>query len=333
MINILNIINKNKIGKSFWPARRIFLRWEMDYLDISPEEFINTIVFITHKNYSSDRKYIKRWRIIKLILKIADEINYHKISSGFYKHGNYSFAVDSFLRTELKFTSSLNGVKIKNDLINKEFSEIILPAIEQNKTLFIQPTIDFRTWAHVDQPPKEYQNFYFYSDRLLDGFNDISRARSRQDIREIGDEISDIITYFDPCLTHVDKNILNIYFDFTDTLENVFSVISHRNITREAKPILINLYEIYYNYIFSFFPPFKQTLHGDNIENELINYSGALTYAGSKIEQEYPRLKKRIKRKNLIPTIDELTSDIENEITQLNTDEKHKIVSLFSHIP
>jgi hypothetical protein len=306
----------------------------MDSIDISLEEFINTIVYIAHKDYSRDRKYIKRWRIIKLILKIADELNYIKISSGFYKHGNYSFVVDSFLKSDLQFKSSLNGVKIRNDLLNKDFSRLVLPVIEQNKSIFVQPTVDFRSWAHVEQPPKEFQEFYRYSDNLLDRFNDLRKARSKEDILTLGAKISDTITNFDPCLKHVSNpNILNVYFDFTDSFEGAITSLSHRNITREAKPVLIGLADIYYSYIFSFLPPFRQTVHsGENIDAELLNYKSALAYSNTRLMVEYPKIKRRLGRKKLIPTLDEITCDLDEEISQLDLDEKRKIASLFNHI-
>jgi|WetSurMetagenome_2_1015567.scaffolds.fasta_scaffold61930_1 hypothetical protein len=333
MKKILNIINNNKIKSSLWLVRRTFLRWEMDSIDISPEQFINTIVYIAHKNYSSDRSYVKRWRIIKLILKIADELNYTTLSSGFYKHGNYSFVVDSFLKNDLQFKSSLYGVKIRDDLINKEFSKIVLPVIENNKSFFIQPTPGFRLWAHDQQPPEEFKIFYNYSDSLLDGFNDIDRARSREDIIRIGNHMSNIISDFDPCLKHVNNEILDIYFDFTDSFEGIITAMSHRSITREAKPALEGLHKIYYSYIFSFFPPFKQTVNeGDNIEAELQKYRGSLVYSKSKLMLEYPKIKRRLGRKKLIPTLDELTCDIEGDISQLDLKEKKKIIDLFDHI-
>lgn len=328
-----NIINNSTVRKLFWVARKYFSRWEMDSIDISPEQFINTIVYIAHKDYSSDRSYIKRWRIIKLILKIADELNYTTLSSGFYKHGNYSFVVDSFLKNELQFKSSLYGVKIRDDLINKEFSKIVLPVIKNNKSLFIQRTTDFRSWAHDQQPPEEFKKFYNYSDGLLDGFNDIERARSREDIIRIGICMSNIISDFDPCLKHVNKEVLDIYFDFTDSFEGIITAMSHRHITREAKPALDGLHKIYYSYIFSFFPPFKQTVReGDNIEAELQNYKGALVYSKSKLMVEYPIMKRRLGRKKLIPTLDELTCDIEEDISQLDLKEKQRIVDLFNHV-
>lgn len=333
MINLLNIIINNSIRKPFCIVRRYFLRWEMDSIDISPEQFINTIVYIAHKNYSSDRLYIKRWRVIKLILKIADELNYTTISSGFYKHGNYSFVVDSFLVNDLQFKSSLHGIKIRDDLINKEFSKRVLPVIEKNKSIFIQPTADFRSWAHDQQPPEEFKSFYRYSDGLLDGFNDIDRARAREDIIRIGNQMSNIITDFDPCLKHVNKEILDIYFDFTDSFEGIITAMSHRSITREAKPVLKELHHIYYSYIFSFFPPFKQTIHeGDNIEAELHNYRSALIHSKSQLTTEYPRIKRKLGRKKLMPTLDELTCDIDEDISHLDAIEKQKIIGLFNHI-
>jgi len=303
----------------------------MNFNDVSPDEFIKTIVYTTHNDYASARKFGKKWRIMKLVIKLSEDLDYEGISSGLYKHGHYSFYVDStFWKIGLK--SSLHGVKIKQSDINRDLSEHIKPLINDYQKIIISKTKDFSKWAHFERIPDQYQDFYRFGDPLLQKIQDLSKEQKKDNISEYYEKISDLITNFDNYLNHVDSKHIKQYFEYVDLLENLLLVCNKRQFNfRIVKPLLKEMGNTYYSGIYSFLPPFELTLDSKESSSfEKNSYNEAIKRSEKIVNDSLPKLTVRILENNLKPTLEELDEEIKLEFKKSDEDTRKEFINIMN---
>ena len=304
----------------------------MSFNDVSPEEFIKTIVNTTHKNYSNHRKHIHKGRIIKLIIKISEDLDYEGFSSGLYKHGHYSFYVNDVLY-QSGFQKSLHGAKINKSEIDEDLVEIVTPLIVKSQNLFLSRNERFMDWAHYERVPDEYKDFYEYGDILLNNIqNDLPKIRNKAELTKYYDKISDTITNLENCLGHVNSDNLKFYFSYVDYLENILLVCKVRDFKfREVKSLLKDMSETYYHHIYSFLPPFEQTLDSqENKEFERRGYEEAMNRAKENASRLLPKIEDQILTYNLEPTIEELDNEIKREFERSDDDTRKEFICIMN---
>jgi len=304
----------------------------MTYNDVSPEEFIKTIVNTTHKNYSHQRTHIHKGRIIKLVIKISEDLDYERFSSGLYKHGHYSFYVNDVLYKS-GFQKSLHGVKIDKSEINENLAEIVAPLISKYQDLFLSRSERFMDWAHYERVPDEYKDFYEYGDLLLKNIrDDLTKIKSKSELAKYYDKTSDIITHLENCLGHVNSDNLKFYFSFVDYLEDILLVCKVRDVKfREVKPVLKNMGETYYHHIYSFLPPFEQTLDSrENKDFERKGYEEAINRAKGNASRLLPKIEEQIFTYYLEPTIEELDDEIKREFERSDEDTRKEFMCIMN---
>ncbi|MDG6249621.1 hypothetical protein [Methanocalculus sp.] len=266
--------------------------------------FIHTVLSATKKEYGADCKYLPRWRLVKLVCLAADYLDDDSINRGWYKHGYYSFITDEILK-QLPLRKNLRATKIPKEQVDKELSTKIIPFLRTNKTNFISEQSTFLHWVHYELPPEEYKEFYKFSDLFLESLKNLSDTRI-QVSKEPYNDIADLISSYYPFLKHVDTDVLDVFSNFVDLFEDMLLTSQTRKLALKGmKRIIQNIQEFYYEDIYTGLPPFRQTVIGDEKEEEIGIYSKNLDNKLKDAISQIEDTSKILKEKNLSPTIND----------------------------
>ena len=296
------------------------LWWKMELDKIPPEVFVNSVIFAAHKQYGPKRVNVYRWKAMKLVFEVANEVNYPHLSFGCYKFGWYSFQTDLILQ-EIFSTKSLHGGKFESESINKELVVIVNPIIIKLESIFSKRGYKtFLNWAHGEKIPEQYRPLYKYNDQLLKNLKKLSDNPSKSAIPKYYDEISDIVTELDPNLHHISKEYLDTYFDYIDQLEGVLLVCKRRDFNaKHVKSLLKDFESFYEREISSFIFPFIETLTTDDgKEYEIEVYSTNIKRKSAAISGKLEEIKEKISEYQLTPILEDFDNEIQSEVTKLN---------------
>lgn len=296
---------------------------------IPPEVVINSILYAAHQEYSAKRKKVVLTKAVKLIVRSIEEINYKPISYGCFKHGEYSFQVHSITKP-IFVTRSLHGADINKELVDFDIVELVKPVVIFLKPIMTGTWKKFLKYAHGDRISPEYQELY----KWHDAFHDILAKAADCKKEEIGkyyEIISYTISNFDSTLTHVDKKYLPFYFDFMDLLEGVLMVCRNRSTNFfHVKEVLSDFNDIYEMEISTFLFPFTLTLKGENIDYEKNAYATNTERKLANLQSKFNDLKGKVKKYNLIPSVEDFDLEIEKSLNEISPSEKKDILDLLT---
>ncbi|MFY9750619.1 MAG: hypothetical protein WB811_02090 [Methanoregula sp.] len=302
----------------------------MDIEDINklpPSVIINSILFAAHEEYSTKRKKVVLTKAVKLVVRSIEDLGYRQISYGCFKHGEFSFQAHSITKP-IFVTRSLHGANINKSIVNFEIVEMVKPIIVTLKPIMTGTWKKFLKYAHEDRISPEYQALYKWHDAFHDIIGEASECK-KVDIGKFYDTFSDIISNLDSTLNHVDEKYLPLYFDYMDLLEGVLMVCRNRDTNfNHVKEILSDFNNMYENEISTFIFPFVLTLKGDNIEYEMGAYESNSQRKIEGLSNNFTALKDKVKRYNLIPTLEDMDYEIEKSLNQMNKDEKIELLNL-----
>lgn len=303
----------------------------MELEKIPPEVFVNSIIYAAHKQYGSKRVNVYRWKAMKLVFEVANEVNYPNLSFGCYKYGWYSFHTDLILR-EIFSTRSLHGGKFGAESVNKDLVDLIYPIIKNLESIFSKRGYKtFLSWAHGEKIPEQYRPLYKFHDQLLNNLKKLGGNPSKSDIPKYYDKISNIVSELDPNLQHIQKEYLDTYFDYIDQLEGVLLVCKRRNFNaKNTKSLLKELESFYEKEISSFIFPYIETLTADGKNYEIEVYSTNIKRKSEAISGKLDEIKTKIIEYNLNPTLDDFDNEIRSEVSKLNPTQRKEVSTFLS---
>jgi len=278
---------------------------------ISPRDFAFGVLSAAKELYGEDAKYIPKWRSIKLVCVVADKTEFEGIPRGWYKFGEYSFKVDSIIAPYFpRDGDSLLDANIP--AFGLPNSAQIYRILRDLKNHFIQKRDAFANWIHYEICPPPYNLFYKYNDE----FAGILRHMLNQPNQTLitghyRDRVGEIITQYNTSLRYVPKEVLNVFFDFTDILEDLLLVAKVRKINvSNLDEYLIQLKNVYENKIFPCLTPFENTVEGNGRDEEITIFKKNTCQFFAESILELSDIKSKIKLAGLNPTLNEYDTDI-----------------------
>jgi hypothetical protein len=120
------------------------------------------------------------------------------------------------------------------------------------KKYFIQKRDVFANWIHYEICPSPYNSFYKHNDEFVKALKQMLNQPNQTLIAgHSRDYVGEIITQYNTCLRYVPKEILNVFFDFTDILEDLLLVAKVRKMSvSNLDGYLIKLKDVYETKIF-----------------------------------------------------------------------------------
>lgn len=296
--------------------------------DVSLDVFTYTVLHAAHKEYSKKRKKVTITKAIKLIIKIAEEIEYTNVSYGCYKYGEYSFQLYDILKPAFP-SHSLHGLKKREGLIDFDLEKVIQPIIKKYEKLMTGGYASFLKWAHEDRIPEEYRTLYRTHDEILSFFYDIKKIRDKNTLKTNLKRLPDLISIMDKNLNHVDEKGVELYYGLSDCLEGLSIIIAYRNEYNfvNLKKILKQMGVLYTDNLSSLLFPYDLTLKGSQEANEIERYN---TSYQNKLESSKIALKRvniYLNNNNLKPTIYELDMEINNELIKMDSEGRLELLN------
>lgn len=292
-------------------------------LNLSQEEFALGVLYVAKKEYGDAARYIPKTRAIKLVCLAADEIGFEAISRGWYKFGIYSFRVDSILTPIFK-----------ESLLDTEIPKIELPEgikigierfINSVKAPFISRRDEFWTWIHYQTAPEVYRDFYRSHEEFLRAIDRcIDGSPSR-----LYESVGDVITRYNRSLQHVPQDALDVFFSFTDLLEDLLLVCKRRGMNgSDIRSILEKMREIYITKIYPSLTPFEQSLKGADREHELMLFTDRRMKFCEKASKELARIKEMMQSSGLMPSLEEIDMEIAERLDKAGESELQELRSI-----
>lgn len=302
----------------------------MDSSETTPDEFTKTVLYGAKHDFSRECKYIPKTRAVKLVCVVADELEYEGFSRGYYKYGYFSFDIYSIIDT-INIRGNLYSTKIEKETINPKLLKSVLPVINKFKSKFILKREDFLHWVHIDLPPKKYKQFYKYSDDFLLKLDALPKT-SRFTFYDIYDDISEIITRYNTALEHVTPKNLDLFFTYTDLLEEILLVNKSRDLKLAGlKRVISELSTLFENDVYACLPPFKETLKGECNSHEIEIYDENINRRYTLALERLSELHTDLSSKGLFPSLDEYDFEITNSLKNLNDSEKKDLHKVFNY--
>jgi hypothetical protein len=116
--------------------------------ETDPKDFISSVLAIAKETYGSGAIYIPRYRAVKLVCLVADDLGFDGVSRGWYKFGLYSFLVDKIVKKTFKTARNLSDVQITQVCVNDDLKFKIRKTILGLKKNFLQSRENFGDWIH-----------------------------------------------------------------------------------------------------------------------------------------------------------------------------------------
>lgn len=286
---------------------------------ISSQDFAFGVLSSAKELYGHDAKYIPKSRSIKLVCVVADRTGFNGIPRGWYKFGEYSFKVDSIISPYFpSYGDSLLDARIP--LFSLPNYAQVYRVLKDLKKYFIQEKEIFANWIHYEICPHPYNMFYKYNDEFINILKQTLNQPNQTLITgHARDCVGDIITQYNTCLKYVPDEILNLFFDFTDVLEDLLLVAKSRKISiSNLEEYLVQLKDVYENKIFPCLTPFENTVRGNGQEEEIKIFKKNKIQFFAESILELSDIKSQIKAAGLIPSLGEYDKDISEGINGMN---------------
>jgi hypothetical protein len=280
-------------------------------MDSTTDSALNFILFVlgeAKKELGDKCRYIGRTRALKLICIIANDIGFNEIPRGWYKHGLYSFKVDSILRMILR--DNLLSTTIPPSQIDEELGGKIIHFVKYRKDQFVVPRKEFFNWIHLDLPPQPYKLFYKHNDEFYQGRQNLIFPKNVTFIHSY-DILSDIITDLNHTLKHVRRDYLDIYFDYSDILEDLLLVMKRRGYDSSLlRQNFIELDGLYEDLIYSCLTPFEESAVGVDRNDEIATFTGVSNTRIRDASSKLWGINENMKLNRLKPTLSEYKEEI-----------------------
>lgn len=301
----------------------------MQSIDTTPEEFTKTVLYAAKHDFSRESKYIPKTRAVKLVCMVADDLEYEGFSRGYYKYGYFSFDIYSII-DNINIRGNLYSTKIERNQINQKLLTTITPSIKKLKSKFILKRKDFLHWVHIDLPPTEYKSFYRCSDDFLLKLDGLTKA-SNFTFYDIYDDISDAITLYNTSLNHVNRKNLDLFFMYTDLLEELLLVNKCRDLKLSGlKRIIFRLSDIFEEDVYACLPPFKETIKGERKAEEIQVYEENIIRRYSNALEKLSSIRNELMSKGLLPSLEEYDHEITSGIEKMDDSEKNTLQKIFN---
>jgi hypothetical protein len=301
----------------------------MQSIETTPEEFTKTVLYAAKHDFSKECKYIPKTRAVKLVCLVADELDYEGFSRGYYKYGYFSFDIYSIIH-DIGIRGNLYSTKIEKNQTNQKLLSAITPSVNKLISKFILKREDFLHWVHIDLPPAEYKKFYRCSDDFLLKLDGLTTASSFT-FYDIYDDLSDIITQYNTSLDHVNRKNLDLFFMYTDILEELLLVNKRRDLKLSGlKKIIINLSSLFEEDVYACLPPFKETIKGERNAHEIQVYEENIGRRYNQAFRNLSSIRNELASKGLLPSLEEYDQEIISGEEQMNESEKNKLQQIFN---
>lgn len=296
---------------------------------VSARNFAFGVLSIAKDLYGEQSKYITKTRAIKLVCLTADKLEFEGITRGWYNFGEYSFGVDSIIKPYFS-TNRVNLLGANIPTFDLADDGQLRRVIKDFKPQFIKTTPDFMRWIHYIIAPDPYKGFYKSHDNFLEVLCNIGSPYTT--FTHPRDLVGEIINSYNPNLRHLSRERRNLFFDFTDILEDLLLVAKVRSISLpKIKNYFISLKNIYQNNLYPCLTPFEQTVHGSNREGELkIFQENTDRYRFTSINA-LSNIDSQISNAGLKPTFDEYDVDILEGIKDLSDKQKEVFDNIFKY--
>lgn len=125
------------------------------------------------------------------------------------------------------------------------------------------------------------------------------------------DSISEITSEYDQFLSHLDEDMLDVFFGYTSTLEGVLLVLKRRHMNiNDIQDILIKLKDNYFKIYYSMI---------SNRSSEILS-----------LTEELSCIRGEINNRGLMPTLDEYDEEIAETVASMNDEEKKNLARALS---
>jgi hypothetical protein len=289
------------------------------------QDFAFSVLSIAKEMYGDQAKYINKTRAIKLICLVADELEFDGITRGWYNFGEFSFGVDTQIRFYFEqaaslLTISFPKIKLPND-------EPIRRAVKSLRHHFIMETPKFMEWIHYEIAPDPYKRFYRCHDEFRSALESLLDQTSQTPpTNHPRNQVGEIITRYNTTLAHLPKERRNLFFDFTDILEELLIVAKVRKLpASDLAPYLIPMKNLYEKMIYPCLTPFDKTVHGKNRDGELKIFKDITKGYRVKANSSMEQINAMIFDAKLKPRLDEYDTDI---IEASKTMTPHELINL-----
>jgi len=305
------------------------IHWcDMDINDIPQDVFIRSIVEAAHERYGSDRTKVKHVKSMKMIIEIAERLNYNRFSHGFYMFGDYSFRIDSILNTIVIGPSLFGRKKGIQQGIDTELVAAVSDILDELSRVLLRRYYDFDRWAHVEKIPPEWRDLYRYGREFRENVEELPTIHKKH-VPFCYDELSEIISHFDACLGHVNPDLLSMYFEFTHLLEGILIACKYQDFNyKEFRTIVNELNELYRFPISSLLYPFLETLRGGDNEFETKEYEDRKVNRIKTIPGSLVKLRKKVYEIGLKPSIADLDIEITKDLNKMSDKKREEIFNL-----
>lgn len=289
-------------------------------LNLSQEEFTLGVLYTAKKEYGDAARYIPKTRAIKLVCLAADEIGFEAVSRGWYKFGIYSFRVDSILTPIFK--TNLLDTEIPKIELPERIKGAIEIFIDSVKDPFISRRDDFWAWIHYQIAPEVYRDFYRSHEEFLKAIDMCINGNPSRLYEFVGD----VITRYNRSLQHVPPDVLDVFFSFTDLLEDLLLVCKRRGIDgSDTRSILEKMRELYITKIYPSITPFEQSLKGADKEHELMLFTDRRMNFCKEASEELARIKEMMQSSGLMPSLEEIDMEIAERLDKAGEPELQEL--------
>jgi len=297
--------------------------------EVPPRSFTLAVLSTAKSVFGRDAKYITKTRAIKLVCMVADDLGIESIPRGWYQHGIYSFKVDSIVQPYFRggnlLTASIPAFSLPSDLMGA-----ISHRMKNLKEYFVQPATEFMDWIHFEKAPEPYKKFYQCHRELTKVLDSLIEPQPQEMLFSTPyDSVAETITRYNTCLGHVPESLQNLFFDYTDVLEDLLLVVKRRGLgLSEVRDILSELREIY-GLIYPCITPFEQSVRGIGREEEIkiLRQNTEKRYITTM--QRLCDVRKRMEERGLMPTLEEYDGEILEGMNAMIEDERSKLVDVF----
>lgn len=291
--------------------------------DLTQEEFALGVLYVAKRVLGDEARYISKTRAIKLVCLAADEIGFGAISWGWYRFGNYSFRVDNILTQTFK--ENLLDTEMPKIELPEELKKRLERFINSARGPFVSTRDEFWRWIHYQTAPAVYREFYRSHEKFLKAID----TALHDDPSRYYESVGDAITQYNKSLQHVPQNVLDIFFTFTDLLEDLLLVCKRRGLDRsdEVRSILGKMVELYTTKIYPSLTPFEQSLKGTDREHELRLFRDRRMNFCEEASKELIRIKETMQRSGLMPSLEEIDLEIAERLDKASESEIQKLDS------
>jgi len=302
---------------------------------INTDDLIFCVINESQKIFKNqEQRYIGSLRLNKLTILVSEELERNDIKIegfvwGYYRHGFYSRSVGNFLKLNFGEQINLSQMDVGEIHVSSGVVSLIRDVIVKLHAYFVRNKKVFTKWIYGEITPPLYRDFYLTNKRFEACLEEIRKdiLENNSQITLFGEKdhnISEIISKYYLSLEHVnDEERFELFRKFTDIVELV--ILKWNNGFNPSKVIIVldQLLKIYKD-LFAILTPYLETLRGDErvIEKEILKHKRMVQVFKVRLNNELDELYEKLEMDGLMPTLDELSNEIEGLYQRLPENSK-----------